>query len=1496
MINFWKIKFLQKNYLFFGIICIVFATVLSLVLFSFVFLKNTVQIEKTQIIKNFTVKQVSVNIAGQPVKWKAFIKRSSIASDKNFIQLPKTIQNVKTKIVSKEEFLKTISQSPSLDQISDSDRKKIADINSSSFIAQISNNFFASLNESVDNIIEEVTSSPNEEVVVTEEASFVNVSNFAEEPEYTQEEKQEELVEDSNEKKDKNNRNDNNKKNNKNDLESSDLSTLDFIEETQSELEKIKSEEIVEEIINEGELQSDSKDELQQLEENAKGEVIGEQEENTASVINNESVLIDEDFKLEQDKEFIEDKEEYVEVEYTTEGAKIREEETKTGKIVSISSPEEDVHEYVDVLAYTTVPELFKLEDKDKIKIKWKNNDNQEVEFKVYDLNGNGKIDYVEWVVPHLSEQTFEIIFISKAFRLDQTGEIIENIYDLVKEQDNNWVTIEENQYVRVTFEKVLNNTKDNTIYARLNDLNKPAFIEVYPVYTDQDGNVTRGLITAVFDNITTENIYKVLLSELDSPTDVFDLRVKGGNIDIDYIVDPSWWNASWNYRQKLIFNNSGQAENLVNFPVLVNLSAANFDFTHAKAAGADIRFIDADDSTLLDYEIEKWDDENSLASIWVEVPQIDSGSNTDFIYMYFGNESANDGQNITGTWNSNFTGVYHFAEQSGNYEDSSISNNDCSSVTVTSRAAAGKIGYAPDFEASNASNRIGCGTNNILGDVTQEAWINLESTGIRPIIQHGYNNELEAGNISYGLELDTSSNLWQQWEYGAGVNVTNTSTANVPTGSLTYVAAVRDNINNNVIWYINGVASGSPSSYTNDPTGGASGSLYIGGRITSAQWFDGIIDEIRISNSIRSANWIKASYLSETNSFITFDSEESGSSDAPTISSASNQVFAVNDPVTAISTITITDDDSSPTITANNDIRIKIPSTFNMVWDETDTTAVIGGGASSKVSSTVSYEDSNKTLVIDVLEDFSASDSITVSGLSFTNFSAASSADNLELEVENNNSSQAIDNKTIIIVVPVISSATNQIFEVNSSSTAISTITITDSTSPIIKAENDIRIKIPSSLNMTWDETDTTAKIVEASMLDDFTSSFYTNDLAQITIDCSGVTYNPLTDTLFFITNGTPTIYEFTTGGSYLRTITMTGFIDTEGITWISGNTYAVTQERDPYDIVLITIDEETTSINKSSGTVITPNITVTSNLGMEGITYDSDNNWFYVVVEKQADGSNGGRVFKVEMDATTTEFTTLNSNLLAAGYTDLADIAYDKVSGHLLILSQEGNEIIEATTDGTIINTRAVDTGIFSQPEGLALSTDSTKMFIAGELDDYQMLTRTAKVSSTVSYEDSNKTLVINVLEDFSASDSITVSGLSFTNFSAASSADNLELETSNANTTSAIDDKTITIIPSWWNNSWVYRKKISFNNSDQTEDLINFPVLVKLTSSNFDFSKALSAGKDLRFVDSDNLTNLSYEIEYYDSAGETAFIWVKVPKIDGSSDEDYIYVLRQ
>ncbi|MGA2418342.1 MAG: hypothetical protein ABSF55_03835 [Candidatus Staskawiczbacteria bacterium] len=130
-------------------------------------------------------------------------------------------------------------------------------------------------------------------------------------------------------------------------------------------------------------------------------------------------------------------------------------------------------------------------------------------------------------------------IFISKAFQLDSNKNILADIYDQVKAQDKNYATVPSGNYIRATFSSILNNKNDNTIYARPNSIGQSSKIEVYPVYTDANGNVTEGPLVATFPAIDHEGTYKVLLTNLQTPTDTFDFKITGNSVQFDYIVDP---------------------------------------------------------------------------------------------------------------------------------------------------------------------------------------------------------------------------------------------------------------------------------------------------------------------------------------------------------------------------------------------------------------------------------------------------------------------------------------------------------------------------------------------------------------------------------------------------------------------------------------------------------------------------------------------------------------------------------------------------------------------------------------------------------------------------------------------------------------------------------------------------------------------------------------------------------------------------------------------
>lgn len=226
-------------------------------------------------------------------------------------------------------------------------------------------------------------------------------------------------------------------------------------------------------------------------------------------------------------------------------------------------------------------------------------------------------------------------------------------------------------------------------------------------------------------------------------------------------------------------------------------------------------------------------------------------------------------------------------------------------------------------------------------------------------------------------------------------------------------------------------------------------------------------------------------------------------------------------------------------------------------------------------------------------------------------------------------------------------------------------------------------------------------------------------SSMAGVSSDLSGITYNPLTNTLFNIVNTNIAIREYDLEYNLLRTIPLTGFEDTEGITWMYGNTFAVCQERTTQkDIVIFNIEALTTTIDKSEGVVILPNIPIQDNSGMEGITYDVANKVFYVAVEKGQDGSDGGRVYSVNPVNGHTIFMEGLSQMLETGNTDLSDLFYDNVSERLYILSDESKKVTICYVDGGLISVSSVSE--FTQPEGIVVIPHLNKVIVVGETNE--------------------------------------------------------------------------------------------------------------------------------------------------------------------------------
>lgn len=90
-------------------------------------------------------------------------------------------------------------------------------------------------------------------------------------------------------------------------------------------------------------------------------------------------------------------------------------------------------------------------------------------------------------------------------------------------------------------------------------------------------------------------------------------------------------------------------------------------------------------------------------------------------------------------------------------------------------------------------------------------------------------------------------------------------------------------------------------------------------------------------------------------------------------------------------------------------------------------------------------------------------------------------------------------------------------------------------------------------------------------------------------------------------------------------------------------------------------------------------------------------------------------------------------------------------------------------------------------------------------------------------------------------------------------------------------------------WWDATFARRRQLLLSNPHD-EEMIDFPVLVALDATRIDYGVAQPDGTDLRFIDEDGTTELAYEIEAWDPTG-TSFVWVRVPAIAASSEDDYV-----
>ena len=323
------------------------------------------------------------------------------------------------------------------------------------------------------------------------------------------------------------------------------------------------------------------------------------------------------------------------------------------------------------------------------------------------------------------------------------------------------------------------------------------------------------------------------------------------------------WWDADWRWRSRIAFDNSARSEDLLEFPILLALDGTQIDYDRFGPQGRDLRFVDADDATLLAYEIESWE-EGGVSYVWVKVPRIDAGSSADSVWMYYDNPLALDAQSSNAVWSGDFAGVWHLHDD---FLDSGPFGNDGTNFGSTD--ATGAIGDSQAFEGFDSIRLTNDASLALENSLTLEAWIRIDDPDQDESLPIVSKKTALFSPIGYYLGYQPLANrglvLAGDSEGGQAENVDLDTAWHYVAGTIQGTACR---------FYVDGVDR--TTDPVCDPLNGNSFHVYIGRSSAGSDFFDGRIDEVRISSLIRSPEWIAAQYQSMSGAFATFGPAES--------------------------------------------------------------------------------------------------------------------------------------------------------------------------------------------------------------------------------------------------------------------------------------------------------------------------------------------------------------------------------------------------------------------------------------------------------------------------------------------------------------------------------------------------------------------------------------------------------------------------------------------
>ena len=192
-----------------------------------------------------------------------------------------------------------------------------------------------------------------------------------------------------------------------------------------------------------------------------------------------------------------------------------------------------------------------------------------------------------------------------------------------------------------------------------------------------------------------------------------------------------------------------------------------------------------------------------------------------------------------------------------------------------------------------------------------------------------------------------------------------------------------------------------------------------------------------------------------------------------------------------------------------------------------------------------------------------------------------------------------------------------------------------------------------------------------------------------------SGLAINSEGTNLYTVSDNTNKIYKLSSRGTILKTYNYEGN-DLEGVTTFSNNKLLVVEER----------TKEVVEYDMGSGSYIKYKIdyeNTDSNSGLEGITYNFNDNTIFILNEKDP-----GLLIKLKSD-----FTILSKVKLDFA-SDYSGIFYESATNNLWIVSDQSKTINKCNLLGKLIESYPISV---IKAEGIAVSND--KIYIVSDAE---------------------------------------------------------------------------------------------------------------------------------------------------------------------------------